>query len=169
MLSRAPRFCLYTRAYHAALRERWMKPRKKRSRSNGALPFVDPIFADAMVPHRARAASRDGREGKPDHKAMQVCRAAQRALSLALGGECDDDVLRSLYVESVLPAPDASRLLVCVVVPRDAAATTEDVLARLARVHGLLRSAVARTVTRRRAPELSFLPTREFEAPEVTP
>ena len=146
-----------------------IKPRRKRSRASGALPFVDPIFADAMVPHRARGAARDEREGKPDHKTMQVCRAAQRALSLALGGECDDDVLRSMYVQSVLPAPDASRLLVCVVLPRDVTATTEDVLARLARVHGLLRSAVARAVTRKRAPELSFLPTREFEAPEVTP
>ena len=146
-----------------------MKPRPKRSRANGALPFVDPTFADAMVPHRARGASRDARMEKPDHKAMQVCRAAQRALGLALGGECDDDVLRALYVESVLPAPDASRLLVCVVVPRDVDATIEDVLARLERVHGLLRSTVARAVTRKRAPELSFLPTREFAPPEVNP
>ena len=143
-----------------------MKPRPKRSRANGALPFVDPIFADAMVPHRARGASRDERKEKPDHKAMQVCRAAQRALNLALGGECDDDVLRSLYVESVVPAPDASRLLV---VPRDIDAAIEDVLARLERVHGLLRTAVARAVTRKRAPELSFLPTRQFAPPEVNP
>ena len=146
-----------------------MKPRSKRSRANGALPFVDPIFADAMVPHRARGAARDERREKPDHKAMQVCRAAQRALSLSLGGECDDDVLRSLYVESVLPAPDASRLLVCVVIPRDVDAATEDVLARLQRVGGLLRSAVARAVTRKRAPELSFMPTRELASPEVNP
>ena len=146
-----------------------MKSRPKRSRADGALPFVDPIFADAMVPHRARGAARDERKEKPDHKAMQVCRAAQRALGLALGGECDDDVLRSLYVESVLPAPDASRLLVCVVIPRDVDATIADVLARLERVHGLLRSAVARAVTRKRAPELSFLPTREFASPEVNP
>ena len=146
-----------------------MKPRPKRLRANGALPFVDPIFADAMVPHRARSASREERKEKTDDKAMQVCRAAQRALSLALAGECDDDVLRSLYVESVLPAPDASRLLVCVVMPRGVDASIEDVLARLERVHGLLRSAVARSVTRKRAPELSFLPTREYAEPEVNP
>ncbi len=146
-----------------------MKPRPKRSRANGALPFVDPIFADAMVPHRARGAAREERKEKPDHKAMQVCRAAQRALSLALAGECDDDVLRSLYVESVLPAPDASRLLVCVVIPRGVNVSIDEVLARLERVHGLMRSAVARSVTRKRAPELSFLPTREHAEPEVTP
>ncbi len=146
-----------------------MKPRPNRSRANGALPFVDPIFADAMIPHRARGASREERKEKPDHKAMQVCRAAQRALSLALAGECDDDVLRSLYVESVLPAPDASRLLVCVVIPRGVNVSIEEVLARLERVHGLMRSAVARSVTRKRAPELSFLPTREYAEPEVTP
>lgn len=71
---------------------------------------------------------------------MQVCRQAQRALSLALAGECHDDVLRSLYVTSVLPAPDASRLLVCVVLPRGSDTTLEDVLSRLARLNGLLRS-----------------------------
>src|SRR5688572_22062729 len=130
--------------------ERWMKSRRhKRSRANGALPFVDPIFADAMVPHRARGALRDERKEKPDHKTMQLCRAAERALSLALAGECGDDVLRLLYVASVLPAPDASRLLVCVVLPRGSDdVTMEDVLARLSRVQGLLRASVARAVTR---------------------
>lgn len=148
-----------------------MKPRRNRSRANGALPFVDPVFADAMVPHRAPGAARAERKEKPDHKAMQVCRAAQRALSLALAGECDDDVLRSLYVASVVPAPDASRLLVCVVLPRDSDVPIEEVLSRLARVHGLLRAAVARAVTRKRAPELTFLPSREhWEVEgEVTP
>ncbi len=148
-----------------------MKSRRKRSRANGALPFVDPVFADAMVPHRAPGASRAERRAKPDHKAMQVCRAAQRALGLALAGECDDDVLRSLYVASVVPAPDASRLLVCVVLPRGSEVTIEDVLSRIGRVHGLLRSAVARAVTRKRAPELTFLPSREHIEPqgEVTP
>ena len=147
--------------------------RHKRSHANGALPFVDPIFADAMVPHRARGALRDERKEKPDHKTMQLCRAAERALSLALAGECGDDVLRLLYVASVLPAPDASRLLVCVVLPRGSndAVTMEDVLSRLARVHGLLRASVARAVTRKRAPELTFLPSREPHEGEgeVTP
>ena len=150
-----------------------MRSRKrKRSRASGALPFVDPFFADAMIPHRARGAARAERKEKPDHKRMQLCRAAERALGLALAGECGDDVLRSLRVASVLPAPDASRLLVCVVLPRASdVVTIEDVLSRLARVQGLLRASVARAVTRKRAPELTFLPSREpvAAAGEVTP
>lgn len=138
-----------------------MKPRRKHSRTDGALPFVDPLFADAMIPHRARGASREQRKNKPDHKTLQLCRQAQRALSLALAGECDDDVLRSLYVASVVPAPDASRLLICVVLPRGSDAPIAEVLSRLARASGLLRTAVARAVTRKRAPELTFLPSRE--------
>jgi len=40
-------------------------------------------------------------------------------------------------------------------------------MSRLVRAQGLLRAAVARAITRKRAPELSFLPTRE--PGEVTP
>jgi hypothetical protein len=89
---------------------------------------------------------------------MQLCRQAQRALSLAPAGECGDDVLRSLYVDSVLPAPDATQLLVRLVIPSTARdVRADDILARLDRVHGLLRHAVAEAITRKRAPELSFI------------
>ncbi len=134
--------------------------RGKRSRANGDLPFVDPVFAESMSARRG-GGSREN--AKPDYKALQVCRQAQQALSLALAGECNDDLLRSLYVESVEPAPDASRLLVFVVVPSHLGVGVEEVLSRLADVHGLLRSAVARAISRKRAPELSFVPTRERE------
>ena len=144
-----------------------MRSRRKRSRTGGALPFVDPVFAEAMNPHRSRRAGREQREEKPDHKIMQLCRQAQRALTLALAGECDDDVLRLLYVAEVLPAPDASRLLVRVELPRGAGEVSiVDLLERLSRVQGTLRKAVASAITRKRAPELTFLPTRESE---VTP
>jgi ribosome-binding factor A len=128
------------------------------------LPFVDPAFAEAMNPHRSRRAAREERKEKPDHKTMQLCCQAQRALTLALAGECDDDVLRLLYVAEVLPAPDASRLLVRVELPRGAGdVSIVHLLERLSCVQGLLRNAVARAITRKRAPELTFLPTREGE------
>jgi ribosome-binding factor A len=122
------------------------------------LPFVDPVFVEELSGQSDRANT--FRRRKPDHKTMQLCRQAERAIALALAGECDDDVLRGLWVESVMPAPDASRLLVRVVVSGSAgvAVTMEVALQRLERAAGLLRAAVAQAVTRKRAPELTFLP-----------
>ena len=101
---------------------------------------------------------RGGRKSRGEQKALQLCRQAQRALGMALAGECDDDVLRSVYVEAVVPAPDATQLLVRLVIPaaaRDVRA--DEVYARLQRVHGVLRRAVAEAITRKRAPELAFI------------
>jgi ribosome-binding factor A len=72
----------------------------------------------------------------------------------------------------VLPAPDASRLMVRVVVPRGVDVPVHDVLSRLGRAHGVLRSAVAQAITRKRAPELTFVPVVETspgDRGEVTP
>jgi hypothetical protein len=85
-----------------------------------------------------------------------------QALSLALAGECDDDVLRDLTVESVTPAPNASRLLVCVALPParpgERAPAPHAVLERLSMHNARLRRCVASAITRKRAPELTFLP-----------
>lgn len=89
---------------------------------------------------------------------MQVGRQAQRALSMALAGECDDDVLRALYVESVVPAPDAAHLLVRLALPASwPGVQSDDIPVRLQRARGFLRRAVAEAVTRKRAPELTFI------------
>ena len=39
-----------------------------------------------------------------DRHTLQMCSEVRRALDLILTGECDDDVLRGLYVEQVIPA-----------------------------------------------------------------
>jgi len=90
-----------------------------------------------------------------DQKTAQLCRQVFRALSLALGN-CADDIVRDLVPHDVTPAPNASRLLVRVGLP--AGVTPADALARLAQVGGFLRSEVAAAITRKRAPELLFLP-----------
>ena len=89
-----------------------------------------------------------------NRKALQLCRQVQRALGYALG-DCDDDVLASLYVESVQPAPNDKHLMVTVS-PLDADISPEDVLGRIHRVLGRLRSEVASDIHRKRVPELSF-------------
>jgi ribosome-binding factor A len=78
-------------------------------------------------------------------------------LNYVLSGECDDDVLRGLYVEGVDPAPDESRLLVTVS-PLDVLDRTppETVLMKLMSVSGKLRNEVAAAITRRKTPELAF-------------
>src|SRR4051812_33369613 len=51
---------------------------------------------------------------KPDRKARQLCSQVADTLGDVLAGQGGDDVLRSLHVVSVVPAPDVSRLLVTV-------------------------------------------------------
>jgi len=136
---------------------------KRNARSHGreSLPLVDPLFAEALSPRTNRNSVR---HNKSDRKTQQLCRQVQRALSLALAGECYDDVLRELYVEAVLPAPDASRLLVRVVIPAHVEVALADVLERLDRARGRLRQLVAEAITRKRAPELDFIPASPGEA-----
>ncbi len=94
---------------------------------------------------------------RPDIKALRLCGQVARAISLALAGEFDDEVLLSLTVVSVDPAPNASRLLVTVTAE---SGDPDLILARLNGVRGILRAGVAATVCRKRAPELSFLVLR---------
>jgi ribosome-binding factor A len=89
-----------------------------------------------------------------NRKALQLCRQVQRALGFALS-DCDDEVLASLYVESVEPAPNEKHLMVTVS-PLDPDIEPEDALVRLHRVIGRLRSEVASDIHRKRVPELSF-------------
>jgi ribosome-binding factor A len=99
---------------------------------------------------------------RKDRKTKQLCRQVFQAVSLALAGECDDEVLRDLTVESVTPAPNASRLLVCVALPPARPGETlpspQMVMERLTIHRARLRRCVAAVVTRKRAPELTFLP-----------
>lgn len=89
-----------------------------------------------------------------NRKALQLCRQVQRSLNFALS-DLDDDVLASLYVESVDPAPNDKHLMVTVS-PLDPEISPEEVLAKLHFVMGRLRSEIAADINRKRVPELSF-------------
>jgi len=126
---------------------------KFRNRRRRPPQFVHPEFAAALegdsdtdVPH----------ERREQHKAAQLCRQVQRALNLALASRGADDSLSDLFVEQVTPAPHCGHLLVHVVAPADR--PFAGVLAALRRDTARLRSEVAAAVTRKRAPELSFVP-----------
>lgn len=47
-----------------------------------------------------------------NRKARQLCRQVAETLELVLSGDCHEEILQTLHVVSVEPAPDASRLLV---------------------------------------------------------
>lgn len=94
---------------------------------------------------------------KKSRKAMQLCNQVAETLSLVLAGDFDDDLLHSLQVISVRPAPDASQLAVELRadVP-DGQVGAQEILDRLAVVAGRLRCEVAAAITRKRAPKLVF-------------
>ena len=143
-----------------------MRRHRLRKARGGDGPLVDPVFAEELIGRRPSGISKGRpRNARREQKTLQLCRQVERALSFALAGECDDDVLGSLYVADVSPAPDASRLLVRLAIPNrlSAAATLLDVLGRVDRVHGKLRAAVAAAITRKRAPELTFVVIAEGE------
>jgi hypothetical protein len=128
-----------------------MKPRKP-SRRDILFSAADVRPGDGLDPRYDRSGERP--TGK--RKTLQLCREAERTLSAVLAGECDDDVLCELVVLSVVPAPNAGRLLVTVARPASVPAPVEEVLQRLLRVAGRLRSELAAAVSRRKTSELTF-------------
>lgn len=118
----------------------------------GASSVVDPDFAAALEGDERKRDSA-GRHG--EHKARQLCRQAQRALNLALAERGSDPELERLYVDEVTPAPGCGHLLVHFVAP--AGRLLSDVLASLRREAPRLRAQVARAISRKQAPELSFV------------
>lgn len=125
---------------------------KHQNRRRKQSAFENPDFADALYGASSDRLSSD-RQG--ERKARQFCRQVHRALNLALADRNADDGMNDLFVEDVSPAPDCGHLLVHVVIPVDRPVT--EALSALRRDAPRLRSEVA-MVTRKRAPELSFVP-----------
>jgi ribosome-binding factor A len=128
--------------------------RKKISRKKLIGGCVDPGPGDG---HDPRYDARTSGISVGSRKALQLCRQVARTIEGVMLGECDDDILRDLIVESVTPAPHSGRLLVTVsLAPSAKPVSAEVILERLDPVRGLLRSAVAADITRRKAPELIY-------------
>ena len=116
---------------------------------------------------------KEGFADRTGRKSHQLCAQVADTLSQILGGECGDELLQSLTVLDVSPAPDASQLLVQVgPLTPDLELITAEVAAALDRAAGWLRTEVATAITRKRAPRLvfRFVPARpEGEESEVQP
>ena len=128
-----------------------MKHHKRRLKES---EFVeDPDFAEALTGGESQRLSSDR---QAERKARQICRQVQRALNLEFEGRFVNEDISSLFVEEVSPAPDCGRLLVHVVIPEGR--PVADSIAALQRDAPRLRSEVAMAITRKRAPELCFVP-----------
>lgn len=114
---------------------------------------MDPDFAEALYEGESRSRSSDR---QAQRKAQQFCRQVQRALNLALANLNTGDDINGLFVEKVSPAPDCGRLLVHVFIPDGS--SVADAIGALRRDAPRLRSEVAMAITRKRSPELSFVP-----------
>src|SRR5689334_11657524 len=97
---------------------------------------------------RSRAAD----DGAP-RKDLQLCRQAHEALSESLASS-GDDLLEDVWIEAVVPSPDASRLAVVVRAPTSVEPSR--VMERLATRANSLRADVASAIVRKRAPTLTF-------------
>ncbi|MCC6811861.1 MAG: ribosome-binding factor A [Deltaproteobacteria bacterium] len=89
------------------------------------------------------------------HRAEQLAAQIERALQWVFGGELADQRLHDAFIDSVRPAPDASRFEVIVIVRSpEAIEGTRDALRAAA---PYLRSQVARGIHRKRVPELAYV------------
>jgi ribosome-binding factor A len=112
--------------------------------------------ARRFAPGAADSPRFPARERPTDRKTLQLCAQVKDALVWVLGSATNDDRLAVCSVESVEPLPGGNRLLVKVSVPPDV--PVGDVIASLATAAPALRAEVAQSITRRKAPELVYLP-----------
>ncbi len=89
-----------------------------------------------------------------NRKALQLCSQVQSLLNVKLG-MCGNDILRELFVESVIPAPDSSQLLVSLHLPEDIALSAAS--AAIEGAAGMLRFEVGSFINRKRVPQLKFV------------
>lgn len=127
-----------------------LKQHKRRSKE---VEYADPEFVEALYENDSGKRSSDR---QAQRKTQQFCRQVQRALNLALTDSDATDGITGLFVDGVSTAPDCGRLLVHVAIPANrSVADAIDVLRRAA---PRLRAEVAKAITRKRAPELAFVP-----------
>ena len=97
------------------------------------------------------------RDHKENRKAKQLCRQVAETLDLVLSGDCSDELLLCLQVISVVPAPNASRMLVTVSADMpDDGRGHQEILDRLNEQSGRLRAEIAASINRKRVPTLVF-------------
>lgn len=112
---------------------------------------------DGVDPRQAASRRQPSQSRKENRKTLQLCKQVARALSLSLVDECMDPCLHAIQIATVLPAPDSTHLAVHVRLDAgEDARSPEEILARLREAAGFFRAQVARAITRKHVPELTF-------------
>ena len=131
------------------------------------LAYCDQLHEDDCIDPRVFFKTQKNNQ-KQDRKALQLCRQVRETLDLVFAGECHDELLHCLQVESVVPAPDASRLLVTLCADlRDDLYNRQAIVNLLVEQMGRLRCEVARSINRKRVPSLVFHVVSPTESGEV--
>ena len=112
-----------------------------------------PSPEDGLDPRDYFKPTRQKRDRRKD---WQLCRQVFETLNYVLSGDSHDDVLRGLLVCVVTPAPDATRMLVSVQSLDQGDVDPHIIVQRLQAAMGRLRAEVARSISRRKVPELTF-------------
>lgn len=125
----------------------------KRTRERDvASESIDLEFARGLEESTERQKARGRRV---EQKTQQLCRQVQRALNLALAGQFAGGALDEVFVVGVSAAAGCGRLVAHVTVP--AGRPVGIVLGELRDRAPQLRAIVAGYISRKRAPELSFM------------
>src|SRR5689334_22066772 len=115
-----------------------------------ARPPCASLHADDGV--EARESFRKASRRRDAHKDRRLCARVFEILSLVLPPRFHPGRDGEAWVESVAPAPDATRLLVTLRV-RAGGPGLDATRSRVVALHGILRTEVAQGVRRKRAPE----------------
>lgn len=126
--------------------------KRKSSRKNFETMCGQPGTEDGLDPRDYFKPTRQRRDTRKD---WQLCRQVFETLNYVLSGGSHDEVLQGLLVSEVVPAPDATRLLVTVQ-SLDVGVDPTAILQSLQLAMGRLRAEVARSISRRQVPELAF-------------
>jgi ribosome-binding factor A len=126
---------------------KWQKRRNRTAES------VDREFAEALLGNSSERSSSDR---KVQRKTQQFCRQVQRALNLALASSDSQLQGCEIFVEEVSPAPDCGHLMAHVVVSEGR--LMSEAMTWLRQNQPRLRTEVAMSISRKRAPELAFVP-----------
>lgn len=126
---------------------------KHRERRNQAAESVDPEFGEALL---GNSPDRSSIDRKVQRKTQQFCRQVQRALNLALASGDSQSQGYEIFVVEVSPAPDCGHLLAHIMVSEGQ--FLSEAMAWLRQNQSRLRTEVAMSIARKRAPELAFVP-----------
>lgn len=103
-------------------------------------------------------------ESGDQRKQLQLAAQIRRSLESTLVGECTDEVLQNISVESVEPAPGHRMIVMLMVHAPGTERSREEVMGLVEASRPLLVRRVAEDVNRRSLPELTFWLVREPDA-----